>query len=225
MPNSTLPRLLLLEDDPVSARFLRDALSALPAEVEHVSTLVAADERAGAGFDLWLFDARLPDGHAAGLLERLRARGLDTPALALTADAEAGTLERLLVCGFAKALAKPITGDALRTQVRALLAGPAAKTQAWDDDAALAALGSAEAVQALRALFRQELPEQSRRVRAACDLGDLATAGDELHRLKSGCGFVGAAALLEAVCALAADPTDRDALARFEACAGALAKP
>ena len=94
---------------------------------------------------------------------------------------------------------------------------------AWDDGAALAALPDMDAVRALRALFLAELPDQCRRVRAACGDGDAAAARAVLHRLKSGCAYVGATALLEAVRAVADDPADADALARFDACAAALA--
>jgi DNA-binding response OmpR family regulator len=229
------PRLLLLEDDPVSARFLRDALARLPADVEHAATLADAECLAGGAHDLWVFDARLPDGHAGDLLSRLRARGLATPAIALSADVDDAACRRLLAAGFAQVLAKPLAGAALRDEVRRLLesrrpAGvPAAPVPVgreapptWDDAAALVALGSTDAVEALRALFVAELPDQRRRVQAACRAGDADGARDVLHRLTSGCGFVGAAALLAAVRAVAADPGDAAALARFEACADAL---
>lgn len=215
-------RVLLLEDDPVSARFLRDALAALPARVDAATTLAQAAATASAADAAWVFDARLPDGHAADLLPRLRARGWLTPALALSADVDGRTRERLLAAGFAEALAKPIGAEALRGAVRALLAAGEREASGWDDVAARNALGSADAVRALRTLFLAELPAQHRAVREACLGGDHAAAGEILHRMTSGCGFVGAPALQQAVRALRAAPDDPAALARFEACVRAL---
>lgn len=217
-----MPCLLLLEDDPVSARFLFDALQALPARIRHATTLAGAEAIADATDALWVFDVRLPDGHAADLLPRLRARGLRTPAIALTADVDDRTRRRLQDAGFAAVLGKPIPGDQLREAVRRNLGDAAGVPPDWDDRAAAATLGDAAAVQALRKLFLGELPEQRRRVHAACRDGEHATAGELLHRLKAACGFVGATALQAAVRDLQAEPGDARALARFEACAAAL---
>ena len=219
-PTPLPPRLLLLEDDPVSTCFLRDALSALPARVVAVSTLAAAEIEAQAASPAWAFDANLPDGHAAVLLPRLRARGLTTPALALSASVDADVRRRLRAAGFAQVLGKPIPADVLRAAVRALL--PSTAMPVWDDAAALAALGDAASVAALRTLFVTELPAQYRCVQAACAAGDHARAREVLHRMTSGCGFVGATALGHAVRAVAADPGDAAALARFTDCAEAI---
>ena len=71
LAHGTMPSILLVEDDPISALFLSAALEDLPANVQ-----VAADcaqARAASGpFDAWLIDANLPDGTGAALLQRLR---------------------------------------------------------------------------------------------------------------------------------------------------------
>jgi DNA-binding response OmpR family regulator len=214
------PRLLLLEDDPVSAAFLRQALAALPAQVEHAGTVCAARTLADAGQVLWLFDARLPDGDGASLLAELRGRGLQVPALALTAEDQAPALERLRAAGFAKVLAKPLAAEALRSAAREAAPGLA---PAWDDAMALASLGgSLQAVRSLRELFLAELPVQAGEVSAALARGDLPRAQAQLHRLKASCGFVGAPALLLAVQALSQAPGDVAARDRFERRARAL---
>jgi CheY-like chemotaxis protein len=220
MPSTPPPSLMLLEDDPVSARFLRDALAPLAVPVDHVETIAEAEHRSTQGHALWLFDAWLPDGHSGDLLVRLRARGLATPAIALTADAGDAARERLVAAGFAAVMVKPLDGPGLRAAVAARL--PSSSMPAWDDAAAHRALGSGEAVTALRALFLAELAEQRRRVHAAVAASDPAGVGELLHRLTSSCGFVGASALREAVRALAASPGDAAALAHFDACAAAL---
>ncbi len=130
--------------------------------------------------------------------------------------------ERLLAAGFADVLCKPIgVPDLHAALLRHLPGTPGAP--AWDDEAARAALGGEQAnVDALRALFLQELPGQRERIRAAAATGDPAAMRDELHRLVASCGFVGAARLAEAVQALQASPGDADRLQRFDAAAGAL---
>lgn len=221
--NPRLPCLLLVEDDPVSAAFLRDAAAALPARVVGAGTLAEAmAEAAATRFDLWLVDANLPDGRGESLLQALRARGDATPALAHTAAADAPMRERLLAAGFADVLCKPIgVPDLHAALLRHLPGTPGAP--AWDDAAARAALGGEQAhVDALRALFLQELPGQRERIKAAAGTGDHAAMREALHRLVASCGFVGAARLAEAVQALQASPGDADRLQRFDAAAGAL---
>lgn len=214
------PRLLLLEDDAISATFLREALAALPAEVEHARDLADARRLADAGHAVWLFDARLPDGHACDLLVELRSRGLQVPALALTAEDDPRVLRRLEACGFQQALAKPVPATALLAAVRRAIA---AATDVWDDEAARRALGGdGTSVRALRELFLRELPGQLGLVHDACRRGDAVLAREHLHRLKASCGFVGASRLLAEVRALAAKPEDGAALDRLQARAGEL---
>lgn len=214
------PRLLLLEDDPVSAAFLRQALVALPARVEHATRLASARALAHPDQALWLFDVRLPDGDGGELLRELRQRGLQVPAMALTADHDAASHQRLRADGFARVMAKPLTGAELLAAVRECLRAPA---EPWDETMAMAALGgNREAVRSLRALFLAELPDQADDIAAALAQGDAARAQAQLHRLKASCGFVGAGSLLEAVQALSRAPEDAAAQARFQSRARAL---
>lgn len=214
------PRLLLVEDDPVSAAFLREASTTLPADVEVAGNI--ADALACAStqhHDLYLFDANLPDGRGETLLRQLRDLGLDTPALAHTAAREDALRERLLAAGFVDVLCKPLTVAELHDALRYHLDLPppgCGKLPSWDDDAALAALGGQQAhVDALRDLFVKELPGQRQRIEAASVQGDEATIRAELHRLVASCGFVGASRLAAAVRELQAAPLDAPALQRF----------
>lgn len=124
-----LPRLLLLEDDPVSAAFLASALEALPARVDVAGSLAEARRRAD-GCDLWLFDAHLPDGDGASLLAELRACGLRTPALAHTAETRREPLDALIAAGFDAVLLKPLSVAALQAGVRRALGDPDGSTPA-----------------------------------------------------------------------------------------------
>lgn len=243
------PRLLLVEDDAVTAAFLAQALAPLPLRLVHAADLAQAWAQADGGEALWLFDAHLPDGRGDQLLAALRARGWRVPALALTAEDDPGALDGLRSAGFLAVLAKPIAAAALREAVLATMAParheghaepvrPAAPGRndaaarpacdapaapAWDDAAALSALGGEPgAVRALRRLFVQELAGQAGTIAAAWSARDEERLRGHLHRLKASCAFVGAAGLLESVRALHADPADARAHSRLQAEAAAI---
>jgi DNA-binding response OmpR family regulator len=212
--------LLLVEDDPVSAAFLREAAAALPATVDLASTMAEALACASTQqHDLYLFDANLPDGRGETLLGQLREFGLAAPALAHTAAREGALRDRLLAAGFVDVLCKPLAVAELQDALRCHLALPptgCGTLPSWDDDAALAALGGQQAhVVALRDLFLKELPGQRERIEAASVQGDEAAIRAELHRLVASCGFVGAPRLAAAVRDLQAAPRDAHALQRL----------
>lgn len=224
-----LPTLLLVEDDPTSARFLSDVLCGLPAQVVVAGSIheaVACARRHGR-FAAWLVDANLPDGKGEDLLEQLRALPGDaTPALALTADALPARHRRLTDAGFDAVLVKPLPAAQLLAGVAALLPPQSPRhAPTWDEAQALrAAGGNANSVAALRQLFAAELPAQRREIAAAFNSGNGDALQSELHRLKASCGFVGAAALLEAVRSLSTSPDDAARLQAFDdACDSILA--
>lgn len=214
------PRLLLAEDDAVSAAFMRDALAALPAEVVAVARF--ADARAALSaerFDVWLFDAHLPDGEAATQLPALRA-AFDGVAVAHTASREKAVLDALIAAGFVEVLIKPLSARELQAAVRrhlGALPAPATcgKLPVWDDAQAERALGDADHVRALRELFRTELPAARAAIDAAAEAGDEAALRAHLHRLRASCGFVGAARMGAAVERLAGAPADPAAMQVF----------
>jgi HPt (histidine-containing phosphotransfer) domain-containing protein len=99
----------------------------------------------------------------------------------------------------------PSTADTLQAAVRRLLGDSPATP--WDDAAAQRTLGLAPAQRRqLRLLLLQELPRQRGHIAEALARGDHARLEAELHRLRSACGFCGAADLLAASIALASEP-------------------
>ncbi len=117
------PRVLLVEDDPISLGFFQAALEPLALRLDCADSLATALACAGqARHDLWLIDAHLPDGSGSALLAQLRHLYPDTPALAHTADA--GAEARLLGDGFHKVLIKPLPASELQRQVREALPRP-----------------------------------------------------------------------------------------------------
>ena len=229
-----LPRILLLEDDPVSAAFLAAALEGVPAHVDIAGSLAEARVSIAAHtHDLWLFDANLPDGLGAELLAELRASGQRTPALAHTADNRREALDALIDAGFEEVLLKPLSmaqlhgtvrrfcGDASISDAQHLSRNTATpscgKRPVWDDDAALRAFnGNRAHVDTMRDLFAQELPQVSARVSAAFADRDAAALRNELHKLQASCGFVGAARLGSATRDLHDAPNAANAVAQFE---------
>ncbi|HEU4665313.1 MAG TPA: response regulator [Dokdonella sp.] len=115
------PRILVADDNPLSLRFLADALVDAGAEVgEAIDGIAAVRLAATTAYDLLLLDARMPGLDGASALERIRAQ--DGPsrratALATTADDAAATAAALSARGFAAVLTKPLRIDALRDAV------------------------------------------------------------------------------------------------------------
>ncbi|HVR80536.1 MAG TPA: response regulator [Luteimonas sp.] len=233
-PRTDPPRILLVEDDPISQAFLAAAIETLPATVDRADTLAAARmlaaQRAHA---LWLIDANLPDGRGTDLLAQLRVSFPETPAVAHTASQDRHELDALIAAGFLEVLVKPLSAATLQAAVcRALgydaavvVAGTATcgKLPSWDDAAALSALnGKRENVQVLRQLFLDELPAQRQSIAVAAAGRDVEGMRLILHRLRASCCFVGAARLDAAVRALEADPRSKLALQRFDEAAADL---
>lgn len=229
MKSTPAPRVLLVEDDPVSRAFLTAAVQALPAEVDSVDNLAAALSLAHAqDYALWLFDANLPDGSGADLLRQLRCRHPHTPALAHTATGDADVLDALIAAGFLEVLVKPLPAAAIQGAVRRVLGlgyepdrdlavTAAGKQPVWDDDAAALALnGNRAHIATLRGLFVDELPHLRKRIGVAVQGGDLDGVRANLHKLRASCGFVGAARLGEAAHALHLQADSPALLARFD---------
>lgn len=207
---ASITRILLVEDDPTSRRFLAHAAKGLPAVIDSAGTLGDALEiGTNRCHDLWLVDAHLPDGSGSDLVAGLRRCWPRTPAIAHTASTSATMHAGLVEAGFATVLVKPFPASTLLVALRRVLGGasineprvPAAApapAEAWDDLAAARALGHDPGhLRALRRLFMDELPMVAVRARAAIAQSDHAGLRDELHRLRASCGFVGAARLGE----------------------------
>ena len=206
--HGTMPSILLVEDDPISALFLAAALEALPARVQIAGDCAQALAAAGP-FDAWLIDANLPDGSGPDLLQRLRTADTSARALAHTADATAEMRERLQVAGFIDVLVKPLSARELLHAVRAALGDAATARPDWDETAALTALaGNRDHVATLRQLFLSELPAARTACLNAFVERDDAALRAHLHRLQASCGFAGAAALSDIASHWHAAPSD-----------------
>lgn len=116
-----MTRLLLLEDEPRIAAFVERGLAAEGYAVTVVATGAAAIE-AGltGGHDLIVLDVMVPDVSGMEVCERLRAGGVATPILMLTArDADEDIVEGLSR-GADDYLAKPFAFDVFLARLSAL---------------------------------------------------------------------------------------------------------
>lgn len=108
-------RVLLVEDNPVNALLARTLLAREGCQVDHVMTgqeALAATQLSA--YDLILMDMRLPDIAGEETTRRLRASGLTTPVVALTANAFQEDRDACFEAGMDDFLVKPLAADALR---------------------------------------------------------------------------------------------------------------
>lgn len=131
-------RILLVEDNPVNALLARTLLTREGCQVDHVMTgqeAVAAPRLAP--YDLILMDMRLPDIPGEEATLRLRAAGVATPIVALTANAFQEDRDACFQAGMNDFLVKPLAADALR-QALARWSRPGAGEAVWTAPAARA---------------------------------------------------------------------------------------
>ncbi|MCO7229691.1 response regulator [Halomonas sp. CnH100-B] len=115
-------RLIIVEDDPMIARSLDNALTPLGNSVDVFSKLKdARTALRNDHFDLLLLDLGMPDGNGLELLGELRERGDRTPILILTARDSIEDRVKGLDLGADDYLAKPFSVAELEARVRALL--------------------------------------------------------------------------------------------------------
>ena len=114
-------RILVVEDDPKTARFLKQGL-----EEEGHAVDVAADGDAGAQlghlnpYDMILLDVQLPGQSGLELSASLRREGIETPILMLTGRDSTPDIVRGLNAGADDYLTKPFDFDELLARVNAL---------------------------------------------------------------------------------------------------------
>jgi len=112
-------RVLLVEDNPINALLARSMLEREGCTVDRAEggrdALKATETQA---YDLILMDLRMPDLDGIGAAKALRARGVTTPIIALTADAFEEDRHACLAAGMDDFLAKPLAQGSLQTALR-----------------------------------------------------------------------------------------------------------
>lgn len=145
----------------------------------------------------------MPDTDAVSVLNQLRedtrALSARTPAVASSAELDAGKQRHLLEAGFHAVLLKPCS----LSDLQGILAFATISGQLLpllDDKLALNASGTPAVMQALRKLFRQELLHLNEELEVLSS--DAPALETRLHKLRSSCGFCGASSLAEHIMSL-----------------------
>jgi PAS domain S-box-containing protein len=113
---------LVVDDQPDSREISARLLELRGAMVRQSESAVAAlDAIAAEGPDLLIADIAMPDVDGYELIRRVRARGWQMPAIAVTAIARADDRDRALEAGYNAYCAKPVDGVLLARAVRQLV--------------------------------------------------------------------------------------------------------
>ena len=128
-------RVLLAEDNPINALLARTLLQREGAQVDRAgSGEEAVAALASARYDLVLMDVRMPGMGGVEAARVIRAKGVATPIVALTADAFEDDRRACLAAGMDDFLTKPLTESALRAVL--------ARWVGWTDGAREAKVGA-----------------------------------------------------------------------------------
>jgi len=131
---TTAPRVLVVDDVQENREILAYYLGKLGYEVTSTSDGFMAVEGLAGGaarrrgldrpltFDLVLMDISMPRMDGFQAVAALRAQGIRTPIVAVTASTVAGCKERCLAAGYDEFLAKPVDPECLRSICSQLLA-------------------------------------------------------------------------------------------------------
>lgn len=117
-------RVLLVEDNPINALLARALLQREGCSVDHAAGGEQAIAALTVGrYDLVLMDMRMPGLSGLEATSRLRAKGDETPVVALTANAFEEDRHACLAAGMNDFLVKPLSPDALRAVLTRLARG------------------------------------------------------------------------------------------------------
>ncbi len=118
-------RILIIEDDPATSAYLHKGLTESGFTVETSGNgregLFLAT---GAGFDAIILDRMLPELDGLSILKSLRAAGIATPVMMLTAMSAVDERVRGLKAGADDYLIKPFSFDELNARIETLLRRP-----------------------------------------------------------------------------------------------------
>lgn len=187
---------LLAEDYPDTRELVEAALTQAGAQVTAVADGVEAVREATQGnFDLILLDLRMPRMDGLEAARAIRAAGVGTAMIALTASAGPEERQRMLEAGFDDLWIKPMHLTGLLEEVSAYLesgGSEAAERSAADCGQPTESSGRfADRIAAANAEYARALPQKVASVREFLANGNKAQARELLHQLAGSGGMHG----------------------------------
>ena len=126
-----MPHLLIVDDSSTIRRMVRASLTPLALDViEAASGLEAIEQLAVGSVQLMVLDLNMPDMHGLEVLGFVRAnqRFQQLHVIVLTTRDDEASRTAAIAAGATRYLTKPFTPQALLTEARNLVLGPAGKT-------------------------------------------------------------------------------------------------
>jgi two-component system response regulator AtoC len=110
--------LLIIDDEPALREVLANSLARAGYTVEQAGGVKEAQARLSRGdVDIAICDIKMPDGNGIDLLKSMRAAGIDTPFLIITAFASVETAVESLRAGAADFITKPVRSEEMLHRV------------------------------------------------------------------------------------------------------------
>ena len=176
-------RVLLAEDQPDTRQLLQRMLQHAGLDVLAVENGEQLVEAAlTADFDLVLSDIQMPKMDGVAAITLLRAAGIDTPCVALTANTMNHEVQSYLAAGFVSHLAKPVDRYKFAAVLNHFLAGTHLQQQLQLPAAELLAMTSR---------FVQALPAQMDELQQHCSEADWPAARYQAHAIKGTAALFG----------------------------------
>ncbi len=205
-------RVLVVDDGDENRELVRLVLEEAGLRVDGAENgQVGVDKALGAPFDVILMDIQMPVMDGLTATQMLRGKGVETPIVALTANAMKGFEQELLAGGFTDYMTKPIDLDGLMKKLADLLGGRACERPGGDrepdwalsEEPQLAGTSRIKApivsrlaagnprLGAIVAKFADRLDEQLSAMESAWKTRDFADLANLAHWLKGAGGTVG----------------------------------
>lgn len=202
-PNKLSGRVLVAEDIISNQMLAKILLEKMGMEVTVVNDgAEAVDILASETFDIILMDIQMPKMNGYVATRLLRQKGINTPIIALTANAMKGDEQKCLDAGCDGYLSKPLRKDIFREMLLKYLAiskndnADAVQKEktdvSLDDSAAITSNLSGDAsLQPVIDVFIEELPELVTQITDACQELDFELLKGLTHQLKGASGSAG----------------------------------
>ena len=206
--------ILVVDDTPMNLIVVRELLKETKINIDEAGSGKACLEMCGKkAYDIIFLDYRMPEMDGIETLKKLKEMtdcpNINTPVIALTANAIAGARERFLGEGFDDYITKPINGERLEKILLMHLpvdkidkpekAGKSNGSVAapLDVKTGVANCGSEEAYKNVLKAFRDEIQARAEVIRTSLDNNDIKRYVVEVHAIKSSARIIGASELSE----------------------------